>query len=55
MKVRVVLMTENDKHLDEIKKDDIEKMAKLAWDIFCITRSKDGDTCICESIELVEN
>ena len=58
MKIRVTLLTENDKHLDEsISKERIETEAKLAWEAIMTYLSKlsnDESNAIVESCELVE-
>lgn len=54
MKIRVTLMTENDKHLD-LPKEKIETIARGAWIIFLAALQKDKDDRYkVESIELVE-
>lgn len=54
MKVRVVLMTENDKHAEGASKEEIERTAKIAWDFVCKQLEKNGEKAICESTELIE-
>ena len=57
MKVRVTLMTENDKHVDESVSDEkIQKLAELSWSVVADTLSNyDGDDItIVEKVEVVE-
>lgn len=58
MKIRITIMTENDKHLDEkYSKELIEQKAKDAWDFvfkaLAISSNK-NETASVESCELVE-
>lgn len=58
MKIRVTLLTENDKHFDEsLSKESIEKITKEGWqlimDLFC-KDCDDNSTAIVESCELIE-
>ena len=58
MKIRITIMTGNDKHLDEkYSKELIEQKAKDAWDFalkaIAISRDK-NETAFVESCELVE-
>lgn len=54
MKIRVTLMTENDKPLREgVSKDLIEAEAKMAWQLF-LNLMRGDDTAYVESCELVE-
>ena len=58
MKIRITIMTENDKHLDEkYSKEFIEQKAKDGWDFVlkAIAISSDkNETAFVESCELVE-
>ena len=58
MKIRVVIMTENKKHLDEKhSKELIEQKAKDAWGCFLKAMAilgEDDDTAFVESCELVQ-
>ena len=58
MKIRITIMTENDKHLDEkYSKELIEQKAKDGWDFVlkAIAISSDkNETAFVESCELVE-
>ena len=58
MKIRITIMTENGKHLDEkYSKELIEQKAKDAWDFVlkAIAISSDkNETAFVESCELVE-
>lgn len=58
MKIRVVLMTENDKPLLEgCSKEDFEFATKILWEYFInqtIVSSSNGDKGYVESVELVE-
>ena len=58
MKIRITIMTENDKHLDEkYSKELIEQKAEDAWDfaLKAIAISSDkNETAFVESCELVE-
>ena len=58
MKIRITIMTENDKHLDEkYSKELIEQKAKDAWDLvlkMILLQSKENETASVESAELVE-
>lgn len=58
MKIRITIMTENDKHLDEkYSKELIEQKAKDGWDFvlkaLAISSDK-NETVFVESCELVE-
>lgn len=55
MKIRVTLMTENDKHLPGYSKEEIEDATKKLWDAFLSTMLvADDDKAYVESCELVE-
>lgn len=58
MKIRVTIMTENDKHLDEkYSKEIIEQKAKYGWDFVlkAMPLSSDkNETVFVENCELVE-
>lgn len=55
MKVRVVLMTENDKHIDG-SDEYLSSQAKAVWDIAAamLTKLSNGEICTCESAEVIE-
>lgn len=55
MKIRVVIMTENDKHVD-MPKEKIEEMAKVAWEMYfkLLTFDNPSDRATIESCELIE-
>lgn len=53
MKVRVTIMTENDKHLPDFSKEEIETIAKLGWNAILAT-FETSDVAYVESCELVE-
>lgn len=58
MKLRVTLMTENDKHLPCISKEELERMAKEGWEttlkyLLQFSTDKSENACV-ESCELVE-
>lgn len=53
MKIRVVIMTENDKHIDLPKKR-LENVAFAGWTILCEKLSTCGDVATVESVEVVE-
>lgn len=50
MKIRVVLMTENDKHDDRVTDDYV----KGVWDSFCAMFAASGDKISVEKVEIVE-
>ena len=55
MKIRVTLMTENDKHLSGYSKEEIEAEAKDGWDtLLAALLFGMNDTAYVESCELVE-
>lgn len=57
MKVRVTLMTSNDKHVDESVSDEkLRKLAELSWSVIADTLSNydEGDITIVEKVEVVE-
>lgn len=56
MKIRVTLMTENDKHVDA-SKEEIERQAKIGWDMvikMILSASLSRENAYVESVELVE-
>ena len=56
MKIKVTLMTENDKHLD-MSKEDIEESAKQAWELACMVLNMnvpEGEKVSVEKCELIE-
>ena len=56
MKVRVTLMTENDKH-SNLTKEEIEEAAKKSWELLCMMFNNtynQTETVAVEKCELVE-
>ena len=55
MKVRVTLLTENDKHVD-LSKEELEKEAKRGWDAVAnfLTILSGGEKATVEKVEVVE-
>ena len=56
MKIRVTLMTENDKHLN-VSKEEIEEKAKIGWELLCMMFNNtygQEDVVTVEKCELVE-
>ena len=53
MKIRVTLMTENDKHMDA-SNDKLQEITKAAWDMLLAMVSADDETGYVESVEIVE-
>lgn len=57
MKIRVTLMTENDKHVD-IPDDELRKMAETAWKLMLSTisvfKEDPSDHATVESVEIIE-
>lgn len=56
MKVRVTLMTENNKHISEdISDEEIQKIAEYTWNIFIKMLNDDpDDKAYLEKVEVVE-
>ena len=54
MKVRITLMTENDRHITNASKAAVEDLARKAWEAFCILQSGKGEKATVESIEVIE-
>ena len=54
MKIRVTIMSENDKHIPDLSKETIEAIAKTGWQIVLDSLGSD-DIAYVESCELVEN
>lgn len=57
MKIRVTLMTENDKHLPNMSKEEIEAKARMGWEMLMTMISIDAgenERGYVESCELVE-
>lgn len=57
MKVRVTLMTENDKHVDESVSDEkLQKLAELSWSVVAdnLSNYDDDDITIVEKVEVLE-
>lgn len=61
MKIRVVLMTENDIDINDVEKgfgiskEEFMDQAKALWNITVLQLAKGNDKCTCESVELVED
>jgi len=55
MKIKVTLMTENDKHLD-MSKEDIEANAKMGWELVCtmLNAYNPEEKASIEKCELIE-
>lgn len=53
MKIRVTLMTENDKHLN-LSKEEIEKHAMDGWNVVCKLYSNSNEKVTIEKCEVVE-
>lgn len=58
MKLRITIMTENDKHVDEkfsqYTDEDIERITAAAWQTAFIMMSGEGEKAIVENVELIE-
>lgn len=56
MKVRVTLMTENDKHVfdESVSDEKIQKLTELGWGLVADMFSNDDEICIVEKVEVVE-
>ena len=57
MKVRVTLMTENNKHMPLKTKEEQEAVCRAGWEIICelLNNVSEGETATIESIEVIEN
>jgi hypothetical protein len=56
MKIRVTLMTENDKTIEGKTKEEIERISAKAWQLlFDALLMESDDKVLVESCELVEN
>lgn len=54
MKIRVTVMTENNRHVD-VSKEELEQKAKEAWELFFTMINAAGDSkAIVEKCEVVE-
>lgn len=55
MKIKVTLLTENDKHLDK-SKEEIEELAKRGWNFFCADYNvkNPSERVTLEKLEVVE-
>lgn len=55
MKIKVTLITENDKHLD-MSEEDIEENAKMAWELVCamLNAYNPKEKASVEKCELIE-
>ena len=53
MKVRITIMTENDKHVSE-PKEKIERNAQVGWQMLMNSITGNGEKATVESVELVE-
>lgn len=55
MKIRVTIMTENDKHLPDVPDEKLEAISKGAWQMLLhIVNIDPADKAIVEKIEIVE-
>lgn len=60
MKIRVVLMTENNVDINDVEKgfgiskEEFMEKVKALWNIAALRLAKRDDKCTCESVELVE-
>lgn len=56
MKVRVTLMTENDKHVDKHYADSyVDEQARKGWDIVCkLLENISGEKIAVESVDVLE-
>jgi hypothetical protein len=57
MKVRVTLMTENDKHMPLKTKAEQEAACRVAWELLCMVmmEASQNDRVALESVEVIEN
>ena len=57
MKVRVTLMTENDKHMPLETREAQEAACRVGWEMICmlLTEMKPGEKATVESVEVIEN
>lgn len=53
MKIRLTIMTENDKHVD-VSKEELEQKTKAAWKLFLDAISNGDEQAILEKCEVVE-
>ena len=53
MKVRVTLLTENDKYM-ECSQEKCEEVVKQAWEYFCKVATRAGDVATIEKVEVLE-
>lgn len=57
MKVRVTLMTENDKHVDgSVSDEKLQRLAELGWSVVAdnLSNYDEDDITIVEKVEVVE-
>ena len=57
MKIRVTLMTENDKHIpvDKINDEELLKKTKQGWDLLlAMINAQGNESSVVENIEIVE-
>ena len=55
MKIRVTILTENDKKiLPDVKREDIIMATKSLWDCFLNLSATDGETATVENVEIVD-
>ena len=57
MKVKVTLMTENDKHMPLKTKEEQEAACRVAWEMLCVmmTEASQNEKVALESVEVIEN
>ena len=57
MKVRVTLMTENDKHMPLATREAQAAACRVGWEMICklLNDMSDGEKATVESIEVIEN
>lgn len=53
MKIRLTVLTENDKHVN-VPKEELERKTKAAWNMFFAMLSESGETATIEKCEVVE-
>ena len=55
MKIRLTIMTENDKHIDsDISKEKMERTVSSAWEYILHQMADDGEKAIVEKCEVIE-
>ena len=55
MKIRVTIMTENDKHRLDVPKEKIEQVARTGWNQLLTDLTPSDEKAYVESCELVED